>query len=94
MYVRKGPPPASMAAAQAIEKALAASGMARRGIKEADFRVLKHARCPAVLVEMGFLSNYRDASFLADKGFQRDLARNLAKGICDFLGIDSQYIWS
>ena len=38
-------------------------------------------RPPAVLVEMGFLSNYAERRDLMDAGYQDELAAELADGI-------------
>ncbi len=42
----------------------------------------------AVLVETGFIDNAKDASYLADSGYQEAYAEGIARGICDFVGIE------
>ncbi len=56
-----------------------------RGVKQAPFVVLTGATMPAVLVEMGFLSNPAEAAQLADPGYRQRLAQALARGIEGFL---------
>lgn len=56
-----------------------------RGIKTANFSVLKNTNAVAALVELGFISNREDAAILKNK--QDELAQATAKGILDFLGI-------
>lgn len=56
-----------------------------RGVKQAPFVVLTGATMPAVLVEMGFLSNPAEARQLADPGYRQRLAEALARGIEEFL---------
>jgi N-acetylmuramoyl-L-alanine amidase len=55
-----------------------------RGIKQAPLRVLKGATMPAVLVELGYLSNPADAAMIADSGFRQQLAEALFRGIDNF----------
>ena len=85
VYVSRNPTRRSRAAARAIARALAGTGMASRGVREANFRVLVGTRCPAVLVELGYLSNTQDAALLARPSFRRQLAYAIAKGACEFL---------
>lgn len=58
-----------------------------RKIKQADSSIylLKHLRCPAVLVECGFLSNDKDCAALADPKYQQRLAFSLFCSICEAL---------
>ena len=63
---------------------LAATGAEDRGIKRANFVVLREAPCPAVLVEIGFISNSRDESRLGSPGYQERLAQGIATGIAAF----------
>ena len=56
-----------------------------RGVKQAPFVVLTGATMPAVLVEVGFLSNPQEARRLTDPDYQQRLAETLAAGIEDFL---------
>jgi N-acetylmuramoyl-L-alanine amidase len=49
--------------------------------KEARFYMLTHSRCPAVLIELGFLSNTQDREFLTDPENQTDIAAVIAEGI-------------
>ena len=56
-----------------------------RGLRQAPFAVLKGARMPAVLVELGYLSNPEQARYLATPQGQREAAARLAKGIASFL---------
>jgi len=52
-----------------------------RGIKSKPFYVLKHTTCPAVLVEMGFLTDPEEARWLNEGVNQNLLARAIAEGI-------------
>ena len=52
-----------------------------RGVRQAPFYVLNRAPMPAVLVELGYLSNPRDRKLLTEKYFQESLAKALAEGV-------------
>lgn len=72
----------SVAAASAIyKKLLAASGMAGRGIMAANFHVLRASAMPAVLVELGFVSNAADRAKLTNPAWQEQAAEAIADGI-------------
>ncbi|HUW55412.1 MAG TPA: N-acetylmuramoyl-L-alanine amidase [Planctomycetota bacterium] len=55
-----------------------------RGVKPAGFAMLKWTRSPAVLVEVGFLSNVAERGRLADAGYRRRVAQAVAGGILSY----------
>jgi len=55
-----------------------------RGVKQAGFAVLRGTFMPAVLVEIGFVSNPSEERLLTDAERQREIAEQLARGIRDF----------
>ena len=57
------------------------TGATDRGVKEARFAVLRDARCPAVLVETGFLSNLTEERNLATGSYQDKITFGIAEGI-------------
>ena len=58
---------------------------ADRGVKTNDeWTVLLETACPAVLVEMAFLSNDQDRELLTDRFRQRQIAVGIANGVEDF----------
>ena len=59
-------------------------GLPDRGVKQAPFLVLKGATMPAVLVEVGYLSNPQDGSSLADPQFRQRIAETLYRSITGF----------
>jgi len=81
VYVAKAASSDSYKAARAINQAIAGTGADSRGVREADYRVLVQTSCPAVLVELGYLSNAQDAARLNDPYFQNRLAQAIADGI-------------
>lgn len=58
-----------------------------RGVKEADFHVLRETKMPAILTECGFMDNQREALLMIDPAFQKEVAVEHAKGICDYFGV-------
>lgn len=56
-----------------------------RGVHQAPFRVLKGARMPAILVEVGYLSHPQESRRLRERGYQGRIAEALARGIVEFL---------
>jgi N-acetylmuramoyl-L-alanine amidase len=56
-----------------------------RGVKHAPFVVLIGTKVPAVLVEVGFISNPREGKKLTTKAYQRQLATAIAKGIEQYI---------
>lgn len=55
-----------------------------RGVKQAGFVVLNGAFMPAVLVELGFITNEADAKLLVADAHQREMARQLAGAVRGF----------
>lgn len=59
-------------------------GTSDRGIKQAPFIVLKGANMPAVLVEVGFLSNPEEERMLADPAHRQRLADALFASLSEY----------
>lgn len=55
-----------------------------RGIRKAPFVVLVGARVPAVLVEIGFISNRYDEGLMRKSSFRQEVAEYLFQGIADY----------
>src|ERR1043166_7754181 len=58
-------------------------GAVNRGVKTANFRVLRKAAYPAVLVECGFLSNRKEGAAARSATRRDDLADKIAEAIVD-----------
>ncbi len=50
-----------------------------------NYYMLLHVQCPAVIVECGFLSNWREAEKLKTDEYQEKIAQALKKGILEYL---------
>ncbi|MDR1986499.1 MAG: N-acetylmuramoyl-L-alanine amidase [Treponema sp.] len=61
------------------------SSFPSRGIKAEEWFVVRNVRMPSVLVELGFLSNERDATLLTDETYLQHFSEALYKGIMDFV---------
>jgi len=55
------------------------------GIKGARFFVLKGARMPAILVEIGFLSNYSEERMLRNGYYRQKIVEGIASGISNYV---------
>jgi N-acetylmuramoyl-L-alanine amidase len=86
MYIARSASPSSRRAASAIARSMANTGLTSHGTQTANYHVLVGTRGPAVLIELGYLSNRREAALLRDSAFQNRLAQAIADGISDFLG--------
>jgi len=58
-----------------------------RLVKHAVSQVLLGAHMPAILVEVGFLSNEQEAKRLADNQYVAQLAYGMCKGVCAYLHV-------
>ena len=77
--------------AQAIQTPLCQiTGAIDRGIKDADFVVLRETEMCAVLVETGFMTNHEELMRLVDDDYQQLLAQGIARGIIDYLNAEAQ----
>jgi N-acetylmuramoyl-L-alanine amidase len=59
-------------------------GMVDKGVRPANFYVLRNSDIPAALIETGFLTNKPEASRLADDSYQNQLAEGIMKGIISY----------
>ncbi|MCR8635009.1 N-acetylmuramoyl-L-alanine amidase family protein [Paenibacillus radicis (ex Xue et al. 2023)] len=74
--------------AQIMHKHLtAATGLPDRGVRQQPFRVVKATNMPAVLLEVGYLSNERDTALMFDEAFQDRVALAIVAGIKEQLKI-------
>ncbi len=55
-----------------------------RGIKGRDLFVTRHTRCPAVLVEGGFINNPLEATLISNGEYRDRIARAVAEGIMSY----------
>ncbi|WP_251422936.1 N-acetylmuramoyl-L-alanine amidase family protein [Veillonella agrestimuris] len=57
-----------------------------RGIQEGNLYVLRHSKMPAVLVELGFISNPQEERALKNAQTEQDFANRIANGIANYFG--------
>lgn len=55
-----------------------------RGVKQAGFVVLHQTYMPSVLVELGFLTNYKEGKYLNSKTGQMAMAKTIVSSIKDY----------
>ncbi len=60
-------------------------GTANRGVKQAPFKVLTGAACPAVLVETAFISNPEEERALGTEAFQDSVAQAIYLSLVEYL---------
>jgi N-acetylmuramoyl-L-alanine amidase len=84
VYIAKSASSSSRRAANAIARSMSGTGLNSFGVQTANYHVLTDTRGPAVLVEMGYLSNRSEAALLRSSSFQDRLARAVADGISDY----------
>lgn len=60
-------------------------GTKDRGIKQAPFKVLTGVACPAVLVEVAFISNPEEERELVREDFQQNVARAIYRGLVRYI---------
>jgi N-acetylmuramoyl-L-alanine amidase len=78
--------PEGMRLATLIQEELGRSlGLPDRGIRTANFKVLRDSPIPAVLVEIGYLTNPMDEALLRTPGFRDTVAQAIGRGILRFL---------
>jgi N-acetylmuramoyl-L-alanine amidase len=71
-------------AAAVHRRVVAAAGTEDRGVRSRSFFVLRNTRCPAILVEGGFLTNRSEGARIAGSSSHRQrLAEAIARGISD-----------
>jgi len=56
-----------------------------RGVKKADFFVLRGALMPSILVEVGYLTNSKERGYILKSSYQKKISRGIASGIVDFI---------
>jgi N-acetylmuramoyl-L-alanine amidase len=81
VYICRGASDRSGTAAVRLSRALKKAPLPHKGLRKADFRVLVRTRCPAVLVECGYLTNREDNALLLRRDIQNELVGVLADGI-------------
>jgi len=75
----------STAAAEVLFRAGNDAGLPMRRVAQAPFYVLRGAAMPAVLLEVGFLTNPAEARLLANPSYQQRVADAMARGITNYL---------
>lgn len=70
---------------EVLAKVVKQTGATSRGVKTANFSVIKKTNMPAILVECGFLSHPKEREKLKDVQYRQFVAMGIAKGIDSFL---------
>ena len=67
-----------------------AAGTLNRGVKTQNIAVLRQTNMPAVLVEVGFISNDEECARLATDEYQSKAAEAICRGICRYSGTEAK----
>ena len=68
------------------QELIRATRRTNRGVKFANFAVLRNNPVPAVLIEAGFISNAAEEKLLASPSYRREAARAIAAAVAAYAG--------
>lgn len=75
--------------ARIMQRALVqATGFNDRGIRQADFYMLKETGLPAILLELGYVTNEAEEKKLWDDSVQKKIAKAIAEGVLEYFMLD------
>lgn len=81
-------PPGAVSLATKIQNQLVnKTGLRNRGVKTADFHVLRETNMDAVLVECGFMSNPDEIKLLRSEGYRRTCAEGIVAALTEQFGL-------
>lgn len=66
------------------------TGMANRGVKRADFAILRETNMDALLIECGFMTNPDDLALLKSDDYRRKCAQGIVNGLVQFYGLSTK----
>ena len=58
-----------------------------RGVKAANYYMLRAVNCPSALIEAGFMTNLLEAKRMMDPDFQKEIGEEACQGVCRYLGV-------
>lgn len=67
--------------AEGLVNEVSNDNLVKRGVKEASLFILKSSNCPAVTLEVGFVSNVKNREYLISEKGQNEIASNVVKYI-------------
>lgn len=83
-YVYPTKPPLAYQLAQKIQRNLILStGLENRGVRTADFHVLRETKMDAVLAECGFMTNREEVKLLRSETYRKTVAEAIVKALVD-----------
>ena len=71
---------------EVLKKIVKSTGAESRGVKQANFAVVRQTKMPAILIEAGFLSNPKEREKIKDRKYLHSLAKGIANGVDQYLG--------
>ncbi len=72
-------------AVNVLDSMIKYTGATDRGVKMANWAVTRRSEMPAILVEVGFISNSAELQAMCDDDYQNKVAKGIAEGIIDSL---------
>ena len=67
--------------AEKLLNAISNDKLQSRGVKQANFMILKKSNCPAITLELGYLSNENDRNYITSEEGQNEIAANIVKSL-------------
>ena len=90
-YVYPSRPPLAYQLAQKVQRNLVLStGLDNRGVRTADFHVLRETKMDAVLAECGFMTNRDEINLLRSETYRRTVAEAIVKSLVDQFKLQPQ----
>lgn len=87
-YVYPSRPPGALSLATKIQNQLInRTGLQNRGVKTADFHVLRETNMDAVLIECGFMTNQEEIKLLRSESYRRTCAEAIVAALADHFGL-------
>ncbi|RIW38999.1 N-acetylmuramoyl-L-alanine amidase [Bacillus salacetis] len=94
-YVYKTKPAPAVKLANILQtRVVSAAGLANRGVKAADFHVLRETKMTAVLVECGFMTNQKEAALLGSTQYRESCGEAVALAVAEYCNLTKKSLKS
>ena len=90
-YIHLNAPISTYNLARAIhDHTIIITGMVNRGVKRADFAILRETNMDSVLIECGFMTNADDLALLKSDEYRRKCAQGIVNGLVQFFSLNKK----